>query len=245
MKQGMSLVLLAFSAGSLAQTQKDKTANQQYSLIEDWGLSAISIPKTSYKSADILLQVNQSELQQQFNEKPLAQKQLVAIDSQAGKLSIHGVSNIDNGSLALSSDITLDEQKAINRDVQGMNALYQLGWFSAETGIYQDQSELNLGQNFYLQSNFLLYEREHFHVSIMARFDATQWDGVPAITLNQRQAYNSFVSQKSLGLITTYTLGNAWTIHGSIKANSFDHELNPTLPSEDDAKASVGATFSF
>ena len=97
MKQGMWLVLLAFSAGSLAQAQKDKTDNQQYSLIEGWGLSAISIPKTSYKSADILLQVNQSELQQQFNEKPLAQKQLVAIDSQAGKLSIHGVSNIDNG----------------------------------------------------------------------------------------------------------------------------------------------------
>lgn len=245
MNQGKWLVVLAFSTSALANTENNTRDDANVSLIENWGKSAISIPKSSYKTADILMQVNQSELQQEFNTKPLAHKQLVDISGGAGNFSVHQLSNTSQDSPMSQLGGEPNEIININRDIQGMNAVYQLGWFSAETGIYQEQSDINQGQNFYLQSNFLLYEKEQFNISLMARFDATQQDGARHSLANPNFYSESFTSQKSLGVITTFSFGNAWTIHGSIKANSFDQDMRYTLTDEDGAQASVGATFSF
>ncbi len=131
----------------------------------------------------------------------------------------------------------------------GINASYQIGRFSAETGFLNDVSNESDGGKFYLRGSFIVLAGNKFNLSITAKVEALDDDlvnyyyGVKGV---ETYIVDSSTNT-SLGLIGTYSLSPNWKIIGAVSSTALGDEIaeSPLMEEDNYNMALIGTTYSF
>lgn len=136
-----------------------------------------------------------------------------------------------------------------NSTMTGINASYQIGRFSAETGFLNDISNESDGGKFYLRGSFIVLSSDKFNLSITAKVEALDDDLVDYYYgTKNREIYTSDSSTNAtLGVIGTYSLNHQWKIIGAVSSTTLGDEIaeSPLIEDNNYNMALIGTTYSF
>lgn len=151
----------------------------------------------------------------------------------------------------------------------GINAAYQNGRFSAETGILNHESN---GSKFFIRGAYIVAKTPHFSLELTAKIEALDdklvehYYGVDSYGVdnygqknvnignshfNSQYPSNPFQGESSentsLGLTGRYSFSNNWTVTGSVTTTTLGEEItaSPLINGVSRNMALIGTTYSF
>ncbi len=186
-------------------------------------------------------------------------KQTKLVNQEAKPLVNHSTVQITSGEFrqnkVLSQTNFIEEQNL--SEIIGGSTTYQLGRFSAETGIINKSAVKTTAQTtglaeqkqFFLQGTYVVVQQEKLNIAVLAKIEAFE-DGY--IQVNNELEFSSInkeqepLTNTTLGFIGSYAISPRWAIVGSITTSqSNTEEVSGFIESDTNHSALIGTTYSF
>ena len=132
---------------------------------------------------------------------------------------------------------------------QHLNVSYQRSGLSITSGILTQRDENTTGNKFFLQGSYSLWSLNNFDISVTAKIETLDKNIVKNYypVENNAANINELSTNKTLGLIGTFAIGDNWKMIGAITTTSVDSKItkSPLIENNNFNMAVIGASYSF
>ena len=134
--------------------------------------------------------------------------------------------------------------------INGINASYHNGRFSAQTGIYSQSTNLTESGQIYLQSSYQFIQHEKFNIAVTAKLEALDNQMMQSyIGLSKLSEHTSLLKQShtnaSVSIETQFNINKNWQITGAIISTAFEHSPDNVVETNNSHMALFSTSYSF
>jgi len=255
MRKTLTLFMFVASCSALAEALLDEhiesTAPSAINFTEQWGLAAITIPEqVSGQSLSHFAALN----------SPLPQQLSLTYDRTGQWLNKSHKASVWLGSLQTQQSHLNSSPVAISNanlkesvELQGFNAAFNYGRFTAETALMTDNASIINSGKFYIQGSYTVINHVSFNLAITAKLETLNQQNVNLYYGDrlQQEGSNSLLDYRAnnttLGVVGTYEVAPNWTIMGALTSTTLDDDIkqSPLIESDNLNMALIGTTYSF